>query len=78
MTTQLGQSSTMVGAASSGALAPRLALTVAARAGAPPSAELAWEALATRIDGGSVSVKFARDRALFIVVLVLNHMQQRS
>jgi hypothetical protein len=56
MTARLGWSSMMVGVESSGTLAPRSALMVAARAGAPPpSAESAWEALVRWIDiGGSL------------------------
>jgi hypothetical protein len=62
MTARLDWSSMMVGAVSSGTPAPRLASTVAARAGAPPpSAESTREAFVRRIDdrgllGGNFSV----------------------
>jgi hypothetical protein len=52
---RLGLSSTMVGAASSGSPAPRSAPPATAWVGAPPpSAESAWEALATWINGSGL------------------------
>jgi hypothetical protein len=53
-TVQLGQSSTMVGAPSGGALAPRTALMVAVLAGTlPPSGESMRETPIRRLDSGS-------------------------